>query len=69
MYMESRRMVLMNLFAEQQWRRRHREQIYGQGWARRGKGCGMYRDNNMETYTLLLLLLSRFSRVQLCVTP
>ena len=30
--MESRRMVLMNLFAEHQGRRRHREQSYGQGW-------------------------------------
>ena len=27
--MESRRMVLMNLFAEQQWRHRHREQTCG----------------------------------------
>ena len=26
-YMESRKMVLKNLFAEQQWRKRHREQI------------------------------------------
>ena len=38
MYMESRRMILMNLFAEQRWRHRHREQTYGQGWGRRGKG-------------------------------
>ena len=28
-YMESRKMVLMNLFAGQQWRNRHREQTYG----------------------------------------
>ena len=27
-YMDSRRMVMTNLFAEQQWRHRHREQIY-----------------------------------------
>ena len=33
-YMESRKMVLMNLFAGQQWRNRHREQTYGHG--RRG---------------------------------
>ena len=32
--MESRRMILTNLFAEQQWRCRHREQSYGLG---RGK--------------------------------
>ena len=30
-YMESRKMILMNLFAGQQWRHRHREQTYGQG--------------------------------------
>ena len=29
--MESRKMVLNNLFAEQQWRNRHRDQTYGQG--------------------------------------
>ena len=27
--MESRKMVLKNLFAGQQWRNRHREQTYG----------------------------------------
>ena len=35
-YTESRKMVLMNLFAGQQWRNRHREQTYGHG----GKGEG-----------------------------
>ena len=30
-YMESRKMVLMNLFAGQQWRHRHREQTYDTG--------------------------------------
>ena len=30
--------VLMNLFTGQQWRYRHREQTYIQGWGRRGKG-------------------------------
>ena len=30
-YMEYRKMVLMNLFARQQWRHRHREQTYGHG--------------------------------------
>ena len=43
MYMESRRMALMNLFAEQQWRHRHREQTLdtagvGRGWKER-VGC------------------------------
>ena len=31
MYMESRKMVLNNLFTGQQWRNRHREQSYGHG--------------------------------------
>ena len=30
-------MVLMNLFAGQQWRRRHRDQTYGHREGRRGK--------------------------------
>ena len=33
--MEFRKMILMNLFAGQQWRNRHREQTYGHG-ERRG---------------------------------
>ena len=32
--MESRKIVLMNLFAGQQWKCRRREQTYGQGWGR-----------------------------------
>ena len=46
--MEYRKMVLMNLFARQQWRNRHREQIYGHG--ERGEGGEMYGESNMETY-------------------
>ena len=34
--MESRKTVLMNLFAGQQWRRRHREQICEHRVGRRG---------------------------------
>ena len=34
--MESSKMVLMNLFAEQQWRHKHREQICGPSGGRRG---------------------------------
>ena len=30
--MESRKMVLMNLFARQQWRCRHKEQTYEPRW-------------------------------------
>ena len=48
MYMESRKMVLKNLFTGQQWRNRHREQTYGHG-ERRGES-EMYGKSNMETY-------------------
>ena len=34
--MESRKMVLMTLFSEQQWRNRHKEETYGHG----GRGGG-----------------------------
>ena len=34
--MESRKMVLMNLFARQQWRKRHRERLWTWGEGRRG---------------------------------
>ena len=33
MYMEPRKIILMKLFAWQQWRYRHREQAYGHGEA------------------------------------
>ena len=46
--MESRKMVLKNLFTEQQWRNRHRERIYGHG--ERGRDSEMYGKINMETY-------------------
>ena len=45
--MQSRKMVLMNLFIGQQWRNRHREQTYGHG--ERGGEGEMYRKSNMET--------------------
>ena len=34
--MEYRKMILMNLFARQEQRFRHREGICGHGWGRRG---------------------------------
>jgi len=37
MYMESRKMVLMNLFSGQQWRNRHRKQTYGHGGGEEGE--------------------------------
>ena len=46
--MESRKMVLMNLFSRQQWKSRHREQIYGH--RERGGEAEMYGESNMETY-------------------
>ena len=46
--MESRKMVLMNLFSRQQWRSRHREQTYGH--RERGREAEMYGESNMETY-------------------
>jgi len=41
---ESEAMALMNLFPGQQWRKRHREQVYGTRWEeRREKGRCMER--------------------------
>ena len=39
-------MVLKNLFAEQQWRNRHREQTYGHG--ERGREGERYGKSNMK---------------------
>ena len=50
--MESRKIVLMNLFARQQWRKSHKEQTYGHREEKRGEG-EMYGDRNMETYTAI----------------
>ena len=45
--MDSRKMVLKNLFTGQQWRNRHRDSTYGHG---EGGGEGeMYGKSNMET--------------------
>ena len=46
--MESRKMVLKNLFTGQQWRKRHREQTYGH--EERGEEDEMHAKGNMETY-------------------
>ena len=51
-YMKSRKTVLMNLFAGQQWRPRHREQTYGHGRGEEGED-GMYGECNMETYFIV----------------
>ena len=46
--MESRKMVLKNLFTGQQWRNRHREQTYGH--REKGGEGEMYEKRNLETY-------------------
>ena len=47
--MESRNMVLMNLFAEQQWRHRQKTDLWTQLVEQEGEG-GMYGESNVETY-------------------
>ena len=47
-YMESRKMVLKNIFTGQQWRKRYKEQTYRYG--ERGGEGEMYGKSNMETY-------------------
>ena len=56
--MESRKMVLKYLFTGQQWRNRHREQIYGHG--ERGEGSEMYGKSNMETYVTMCKIDSQW---------
>ena len=46
--MESRKMVLKNLFTGQPWRDRHREHTYVHG-EKRGVG-EIYGESNVETY-------------------
>ena len=56
--MESRKMVLMNLFAGQWWRHRHREQTYGHG--RGNREGGMYGESYMETYITICKIESQW---------
>ena len=59
--MESRKMVLMNLFPWKEWRLRYREWTCGHIGRRREWANG---ESSIDICTLLLLLLlSRFSRV------
>ena len=55
--MESRKMLLKNLFTGQQWRNRHREQTYGHG--ERGGEDEMYGKSNMETYITIGKIVSQ----------
>ena len=49
-------MVLMNLFAGQQWRNRHREQTYGHG--ERGGQGEVYGKSNMETCIIICKIVN-----------
>ena len=57
--MESRKMVLKNLFAGQQWRNRHREQTYGHG--ERGGEGEMHGESSMETYITMCKIDGKFA--------
>ena len=55
--MESRKMVLKNLFTGQQWRNRHSEQTYGHGVGGEGEMYGM---SNLETYITICKIDSQW---------
>ena len=56
--MESRKMVLKNLFTGQQWRHRQREQTYRHG--ERGGEGQMYGKSNMEIYIIICKIDSQW---------
>ena len=51
-------MVLMNLFARHQWRKRHKEQTCG-NWER-GEEGEMYGENTVETYITMCEMNSQW---------
>ena len=57
--MESRKMVLMNLFAGQQWRCRYREQTYGHGQVEEGEG-GTNGEEHGSIYTTVCKINSQW---------
>ena len=59
MYMESRKMVLKNLFTGQQWRNRHREQTYRHG--EKGGVAEVNGKSNMETYITICRIDSQWN--------
>ena len=65
--MESRKPVLVNLSAGQQWRHRHGERLLDRGSGEERRGWGGRREYT-GTCTLLLLL-SHFGPVRRCATP
>ena len=56
--MESRKKVLMHLFAGQQWRNRHREQTYRH--RERGGEGEMYGESNVEIYITICKIDSQW---------
>ena len=56
--MESRKMVLMNLFARQQWINRHREQTHEHG--EKGGEGKIYGESNMDTYITICKIDSQW---------
>ena len=59
--MESRKVVLNNLFSGHQWRNRHREQTYGQG--EKGEEGEMYGKSYKENYTTICQINSQLEFV------
>ena len=57
--MESRKIVLMKLFAGKQWRHRHRVQTYGHEVGEEGEG-EMYVESNMEAYITICKIDSQW---------
>ena len=58
--MESRKMVVMNLFASQKWRDRPRTDF---GHGERGGEGEMYGESNMETYIAICKINSQWKFV------
>ena len=57
MHMESRKLILMNIFAGQRWRLSHREQTCG---PRRGKRVGQMKRIYMKTYIAICKIDSKW---------
>ena len=56
--MESRKIVLKNLFTGHQWRRRLREKTYGHG--EKGREGEMYGESNMEICIIICKIESQW---------
>ena len=58
MYMESRKMVMMNLFSGQQWRCKHREHTCGHSVGRRG--WDEWREKHGSIYSIIRKIYSQW---------